>query len=101
MHLTHAVNLLSVEEDALRGGCFASIYVSNDTNISSFFEWEFSRHVHNIGPDLSCPPLSPAIMSEGFVRLRHLVGLLAFFNRISLSCGGIHQFAGKFLGHRF
>jgi hypothetical protein len=44
MHLTHTVNLLGVEENALRGGCLASINMSNDTNISSFFEWKFSRH---------------------------------------------------------
>src|SRR5579863_2977086 len=45
MHLTHAVNLLGVEEDALRGRCFTSIYMSNDTNIACFLKWEFSGHV--------------------------------------------------------
>src|SRR5205085_2777831 len=38
VHLTHAVNLLGVEEDALSRGCFTSIYVSNNTNISGFFQ---------------------------------------------------------------
>src|SRR5579859_2600686 len=44
MHLTHAVNLFGVEEDALGGGGFASINMSDDTNITSFFERIFSRH---------------------------------------------------------
>src|SRR5579859_7193829 len=42
----------------------------------------------------------PAIMSEGFVGLRHLVGFLTFLNGCPLSRGGIHQFAGEFLRHR-
>src|SRR5207302_10657226 len=90
VHLTHAVNLFGVEENALGRGCFASIYMSNDTNISSFFEWEFSWH--NM--------LLPAIMREGFIRLRHFVGLLTFLNGRPLSCGSIHQFIGQFLRHR-
>ena len=44
MHFTHAMNFLRVEEDALSSSGFASINMSNNTNISSFFEWEFSYH---------------------------------------------------------
>src|SRR5207247_8973923 len=82
MHFTHAVYFFGVEEDALSRGCFASVYVSNNTNISGFFEWVFSRH--NI--------LLLAIMSEGFIRLRHFVGILAFLNVHALTGSGVHQF---------
>src|SRR6266516_3465586 len=44
MHLTHTVNFLGVEEHTLCRGRFASIYMSNNTNISGFFQWKFSRH---------------------------------------------------------
>jgi len=37
MHFTHAMNFLRVEEDALSSSGFASINMSNNTNISSFF----------------------------------------------------------------
>ncbi len=89
MHLTHTVYLFSVEEDALGRSCFASVYVSNNTNISGFFEWVFSSH------DI----LLPAIMSEGFIRLRHFVGLLAFLNGHALSGSSVHQFASQFFSH--
>src|SRR6266566_288838 len=44
MHLTHTVNFLSVEEDTLSRGGFTSINMSDDTNITSFFERIFSCH---------------------------------------------------------
>src|SRR5947207_15356953 len=75
MHLTHAVNLLGVEEDTLRGGCLSSINVSDDSNIACFIEWIFSSHF----------VLLPAIMCEGFVRLRHFMGLLTFLNCCTLT----------------
>src|SRR6266852_4798131 len=44
MYLTHTVNLLGIEENALSHGGFASVDMSNDTNISRFFDWKFSCH---------------------------------------------------------
>jgi hypothetical protein len=41
------VDLLSVEENALRGGRFTSINMRYDTNISSFFDWKVSRHMYS------------------------------------------------------
>jgi hypothetical protein len=38
------VNLFRIEEDTLSSSGFASIDMSDNTNISSFFEWEFSCH---------------------------------------------------------
>jgi hypothetical protein len=38
MYLAHAMNLLGIEENALCGGCLTGINVSDDTNISRFFE---------------------------------------------------------------
>ena len=46
MHLTHTVNFLGVEEYTLCSGRFTSIYMSNNTNISGFFQWKFSRHMY-------------------------------------------------------
>src|SRR5690349_13535191 len=96
MHLTHTVNFLGVEEYTLCSGCFTSIYMSNNTNISGFFQWKFSRHIYllflSFGTSACRTPgrlasfpngqeVLPAIMSEGFIRLRHFMGLLAFLNR--------------------
>src|SRR5947209_17823360 len=39
-------------------------------------------------------------MSEGFIRLRHFVGLLTFLNGRALSASGVHQFTGEFFRHR-
>src|SRR5260221_11740369 len=76
--------------DKTRNSGFTSVNMSNNTNISSFIEWKFSCH----------DVLLPAIMSEGFIRLRHFVGLLTFLYGHTLSGGSIHQFTGEFFGHR-
>jgi hypothetical protein len=38
------VNLLRIEENALRGRGFTGVYMRNNTYIACFFQWKFSRH---------------------------------------------------------
>src|SRR5947209_8828740 len=42
----------------------------------------------------------PAEMSEGAVRLRHLMRVFAFFDRVALPGGGVFDLGGQGLGHR-
>jgi hypothetical protein len=46
VYFTHAVNFPRVEENALGGGGFPSINMSDNTYISGFFQWKFSRHMY-------------------------------------------------------
>src|SRR5438874_11449844 len=43
---------------------------------------------------------SPAEMGEGAVRLRHLVSVVPFLDRVTLAGSGIPQFVRQRLGHR-
>src|ERR1700737_3554389 len=56
--------------------------------------------VFSSGKSLGMMLLLPAIMSEGFVGLRHLMGLLTFFNSCALTCRCVHQLVCQFFCHR-
>jgi hypothetical protein len=42
VYLTDAVNFFGIEKDTLGRSGFASVNMSDNTNISCFFEWKFS-----------------------------------------------------------
>ena len=92
MHLTDLVVDAGVVQDPLRRGGLAGIDVRHDADVSCFFECSGTRHKFLI---------SPPVMRESLVGLRHAVSVFLLLNRIAAIVGGVHQFTCELLFHGF
>src|SRR5487761_244851 len=82
-----------IEEDAFGRGRLAGVNVRHDPEIAHAFELELPSHE-------ICFRL-PAVMGEGFIRVRHAMHVLFLFYRATLAIGRVHQFVGQLVGHIF
>src|SRR5487761_12037 len=80
-----------IEEDAFGRGRLTGVNVRHDPEIAHAVELELPSHE-------ICFRL-PAVMGEGFIRVRHTVHVLFLFYRATLAVGCVHQFVGQLIRH--
>ncbi|RMO78325.1 hypothetical protein ALQ36_05199 [Pseudomonas syringae pv. primulae] len=97
MHLAHFVAFAGVKKDALGGGGFTSIHVSDDTDVT--VTANRSSTSHKALANLVTLKLE-AVVRESLVGLGHTVHVFTLLDRSTFTFGGVHQFASQTQSHR-
>ncbi|MNH94635.1 hypothetical protein D3C73_472580 [compost metagenome] len=97
MHLAHFVTFAGVKKDALGGGGFTSIHVSDDTDVT--VAANRSSTSHKALAKLVKLKLE-AVVRESFVGFSHTVHVFTLLNSSTFTFSSIQQFASQTQSHR-
>src|SRR5450830_68868 len=97
MHLAHLVTFAGVKKDALGGGGFTSIHVSDDTDVT--VATNRSSTSHKALAKLVKLELE-AVVRESFVSFSHTVHVFTLLNSSTFTFSSVQQFASQTQSHR-